>query len=565
MADVKISALPIATTPLAGTEVLPIVQSATTDQVTVANLTAGRAVSAASLTLSTPLSAANGGTGLSSLGTGVATALGNNTNGASGLAVLNGSGVLAVAQGGTGLSSLGTGVATALGNNTNGASGLAVLNGSGFLAVAQGGTATGTAGIGAFNNITGYTASGATGTTSTNLVFSTSPTLDTPTFTTNITAPLVIGGTGTTSTLTLRSTSGVGATGSNIIFQTGNNGATTAMTILNSGNLGISTTTPQTKLQTYAADTSLQIVSSVRNDNAGTGIAAIGFDVCHVSESATGAIKAGIGLQRSSGFGGGPLCFYNNNSGAAGDFTTADEKMRIDISGNVAIGTTSTTSKLLVYGDTNGAVVNTTQNANAGSSAYSQYSIVSNAGQINFQMMSTAAGGASYIYASPTSSMSIYTSTNTPLQLGTNNSASRMTINANGTINFSNVYGVTVTTPRNMFIDSSGNVGGISSVRASKTNINPISDISWLFNLSPMSFNYRKKDEDGSYTDEFDSELMYGLIAEDVEIVNPHLCAYNDEDGEQVLVGINYDRLAAPLIAAIKELAAKVAKLEAKI
>ena len=42
MADVKISALPAATTPLAGTEVLPIVQSGSTRQVSVANLTAGR-------------------------------------------------------------------------------------------------------------------------------------------------------------------------------------------------------------------------------------------------------------------------------------------------------------------------------------------------------------------------------------------------------------------------------------------------------------------------------------------------------------------------------------------
>jgi hypothetical protein len=68
MADVKISALPLATTPLAGTEVLPIVQSATTDQVTVANLTAGRAVSASSLTLTTtPLAVGSGGTGLTSL------------------------------------------------------------------------------------------------------------------------------------------------------------------------------------------------------------------------------------------------------------------------------------------------------------------------------------------------------------------------------------------------------------------------------------------------------------------------------------------------------------------
>jgi len=51
MADSKISALPASTTPLAGTEVLPIVQSSTTKQVTVANLTAGRAVATGALTV----------------------------------------------------------------------------------------------------------------------------------------------------------------------------------------------------------------------------------------------------------------------------------------------------------------------------------------------------------------------------------------------------------------------------------------------------------------------------------------------------------------------------------
>ena len=53
MADLKISALTASTTPLAGTEVLPIVQSGVTKQVSVSNLTAGRAISATQLTLST--------------------------------------------------------------------------------------------------------------------------------------------------------------------------------------------------------------------------------------------------------------------------------------------------------------------------------------------------------------------------------------------------------------------------------------------------------------------------------------------------------------------------------
>lgn len=49
MADVKISALPAASTPLAGTEVLPIVQGGTTDKVSVADLTAGRTVAASAV------------------------------------------------------------------------------------------------------------------------------------------------------------------------------------------------------------------------------------------------------------------------------------------------------------------------------------------------------------------------------------------------------------------------------------------------------------------------------------------------------------------------------------
>jgi hypothetical protein len=47
MADLKISQLTAASTPLAGTEVLPIVQSSSTKKVSVADLTAGRAVAMA--------------------------------------------------------------------------------------------------------------------------------------------------------------------------------------------------------------------------------------------------------------------------------------------------------------------------------------------------------------------------------------------------------------------------------------------------------------------------------------------------------------------------------------
>ena len=53
MADVKISSLPASTVPLAGTEVLPIVQGGATKQVSIANVTAGRDVAALSVTATT--------------------------------------------------------------------------------------------------------------------------------------------------------------------------------------------------------------------------------------------------------------------------------------------------------------------------------------------------------------------------------------------------------------------------------------------------------------------------------------------------------------------------------
>ena len=52
MADKKITQLTAATTPFAGTEVLPIVQGGATTQVSVANLTAGRDVTALNATVS---------------------------------------------------------------------------------------------------------------------------------------------------------------------------------------------------------------------------------------------------------------------------------------------------------------------------------------------------------------------------------------------------------------------------------------------------------------------------------------------------------------------------------
>lgn len=146
------------------------------------------------------------------------TSVGNTTTLAAGSASNLNSGTLALARGGTGQGTAATafnalspmtaagdiiyGGASGAGTRLAAGTSVQVLHGgttpswapvsltadvSGVLPVANGGTNASSASITAFNNITGYSAAGATGTTSTNLVFSTSPNIATPSFTTNFT------------------------------------------------------------------------------------------------------------------------------------------------------------------------------------------------------------------------------------------------------------------------------------------------------------------------------------------------------------------------------------------
>ena len=94
MADVKISGLPASTTPLAGTEVLPIVQSGVTKQVSVANLTDGRAIAAASAVISD--NSANAALGITQIGAGNALLVEDSANPDATPFVINNSGAALV-------------------------------------------------------------------------------------------------------------------------------------------------------------------------------------------------------------------------------------------------------------------------------------------------------------------------------------------------------------------------------------------------------------------------------------------------------------------------------------
>lgn len=138
----------------------------------------------------------------------------------------------------------------------------------------------------------------------------------------------------------------------------------------------------------------------------------------------------------------------------------------------------------------------------------------------------------------------------------------RMRIASDGAISMPDVYSDTVgATNRDLFIDDTGALGYVSSVRASKTNIAALNDVSWLQLLKPVRFNYRKQ-VNGQYTDEASSAIEYGLIAEEVNEVAPELCFYDVVDGNLELRGVSYSKLIAPMLKYIQELEKRVSTLE---
>lgn len=207
--------------------------------------------------------------------------------------------------------------------------------------------------------------------------------LATPTFTTNITTPLIIGGTAVGSTLTYKTTTGIGTTDAHI-FQVGNNGATEAMRILNSGNIGIGTAL-------FPTISSLSVSKNMTGGTAVLGIESEGviqsdatlmgrYFTSYASTAATAftvanlmhfsayqsTIGAGSAVTNQQGFFvDASLTGATNNYGFRGAIASGTNRYNVYMdgtaqnyfAGNVGIGTAAPTEKLHVV-NTDGAIVN---------------------------------------------------------------------------------------------------------------------------------------------------------------------------------------------------------------
>ena len=246
---------------------------------------------------------------------------------------------------------------------------------------------------------------------------------------------------------------------------------------------------------------------------------------------------------------------FVKNGGTAGELEYSS--MVEDSSGRLGLGTSSPVRD---FHNANGVCLTTGAapqyrlNGGAGDSNDNDRAIFGLATSTNHFFSGTAAGDTV-----------LRTTSGGNLLFGTG-TEERFRIAANGRVTAQVIYDTPLSgTTRDVFIEDGGQLGYISSVRDSKVNINLLSNVDWLYQLQPSSFNYKLTDQEGAYTGEVNPELEYGLIAEDVEPVAPELCFYDEVDGEQELRVVHYKKLIFPMLKALQEANTKITTLEAKV
>jgi hypothetical protein len=347
--------------------------------------------------------------------------------------------------------------------------------------------------------------------------------------------------------------------------------ATRSVQLDNNGNVGIGTSTPFSKLSVAGG------TLSVAGSTAGSGVVKLGDPTdptpyVGMYRAAAAAIATSGNFLNLGGYDG--IAFTTGQT----QFSGQTERMRIDSSGNVGVGTASPTQKLTVSGS--GVVSNTLTVGQSGIgdsvlqvySSYAGLRIGYNSTNVNYydadtQIFRNTAG---------TERMRIDSSGN--LLVGTTsmlNSGNTMSV----LLKTGNSTGTTWKSPDATggaapgylnFFNSSGTQVGYIAASGTATTYATSSDYRLKENFVPMdsglvTVNALKPVNFVWINEQLPGE---GFIAHELQEVIPLAVTGAkdavDADGNPVHQGVDYSKIVVHLVAAIQELSAKVAALEAK-
>jgi hypothetical protein len=344
------------------------------------------------------------------------------------------------------------------------------------------------------------------------------------------------------------------------------------------GNVGIGTTGPGNKLAVADPGTWIDLfdTSSAAIDQGGQ----LNFSGYMTGTSATSnyALISGAKENGTSANSAGYINFFTNGGGGAGNLV---ERVRINSSGNVGIGTTSPAAKLAVDGlaifgqpdKTDVGQITVTSSSDSDSDTPDGYGI---------SYGSASTDSRSWRIVGDQSGWGYFDIEQTTTQAGST-FAAKLTIDLNGNVGIGDsspseagtaglvvgsagagqVYATFAVSGNSETLcwDNSGAslITDCTSLSKFKENVTPLglSGLETVMQLSPREYDWIGKEEGIKHD--------LGFVAEEVEAVSPLLASYSIRDGVVELNGVKYERMTALIVKAIQEMWGKIVNHEGRI
>jgi trimeric autotransporter adhesin len=273
-------------------------------------------------------------------------------------------------------------------------------------------------------------------------------------------------------------------------------------------------------------------------DNTAVGAAALSNNTMGMDNTATGAFALLLNTTGNSNTATGFDALFSNTTGQfniAIGFGSLDHSTTGD--DNTAVGASALQGN--IDGDNNTAIGLLALGANtAGSSntAVGWNALAGNTTGLNNIAIGAATGGS-------------ITTANNVICIGTNVSGE----DVSNSCYIGNIFGQTASGGSAVFVASNGRLGTSTSSRRFKESIEPMGQASEaVLALEPVSFRYKKQVDPAQIP-------QFGLVAEDVEKVNPDLVV-RDKEGKAY--SVRYDQVNAMLLNEFLKEHRKVEKLE---